>query len=397
MIAILYFLTIFLLEKIRGTTFFKPFVRDFISDYAYPIATIFWVGFSHIPGVLADTDITNLPVTTAFYPTRPRPYVWLVEFWHLPVRWVFVSLPLGMLITLLFYYDHNVSSITAQARHFPLKKPAGFHWDFFLLGWTTFISAFIGIPFPNGLVPQAPVHTDALTTYEDQLKVVHTDDDETLHQKSTVALYVTEQRISHFLMGLALVGTMTGPLLTVLQTMPRAIFAGVFFIVGSGGILGNPIVERFLFLFKEHRFINPGDPLLKVRERKIGLFIFWQLLGYAMSVAISQTIAAIGFPVIITALIPFRTYMIPKMFSAEELSILDALTADADVVLASLGGKPVMREERMSSSEESIDEEKDMEAVGDEHSSSGGVRQRYPKRSGGEPGLDRAKSREEKS
>lgn len=48
----------------------------------------------------------------------------------------------------------NISSLTAQARQFPLKKPAGFHWDFFLLGCTTFIGGIIGIPFPNGLVPQ---------------------------------------------------------------------------------------------------------------------------------------------------------------------------------------------------------------------------------------------------
>lgn len=46
------------------------------------------------------------------------------------------------------------------------------------------------------------------------------------------ATAVVEQRVSHFLMGLALIGTMTGPLLTVLATMPRAVFGGVFFIVG---------------------------------------------------------------------------------------------------------------------------------------------------------------------
>jgi hypothetical protein len=33
-------------------------------------------------------------------------------------------------------------------------------------------------------------------------------------------------------MGLALIGTMTGPLLVVLHTMPLALFAGVFFVVG---------------------------------------------------------------------------------------------------------------------------------------------------------------------
>ena len=34
------------------------------------------------------------------------------------------------------------------------------------------------------------------------------------------------------------------------------------------------------------------------------------------------------------------------MFTAEELAVLDALTADNEVVLASLGGKPVMPERR---------------------------------------------------
>ena len=33
-------------------------------------------------------------------------------------------------------------------------------------------------------------------------------------------------------MGLALIGTMTGPLLIVLHTIPLAVLAGVFFIVG---------------------------------------------------------------------------------------------------------------------------------------------------------------------
>ena len=82
-------------------------------------------------------------------------------------------MPIGFLMMLLFYFDHvsrplfmslslyrlmlfekNVSSITAQAKQFPLKKPGGFHWDFFLLGCTSFIAGIIGLPLPNGLVPQ---------------------------------------------------------------------------------------------------------------------------------------------------------------------------------------------------------------------------------------------------
>lgn len=54
----------------------------------------------------------------------------------------------------------------AQGSEFPLKKPPAFHWDFFLLGITTFISGLLGIPAPNGLIPQAPLHTQSLVITE---------------------------------------------------------------------------------------------------------------------------------------------------------------------------------------------------------------------------------------
>jgi boron transporter len=68
------------------------------------IGTIFWVGFSHIPGTLKSANITKLPITRAFYPTQSRP--WLIDFWNLSAKWIFVAMPFGLLVMLLFYYDH---------------------------------------------------------------------------------------------------------------------------------------------------------------------------------------------------------------------------------------------------------------------------------------------------
>jgi hypothetical protein len=81
---------------------------------------------------------------------------------------------------------------------------------------------------------QAPVHTDSLTIYKTDLKIIPTSEgeDTEIRQPIVKAIAVVEQRVSHFLMGLGLIGTMTGPLLIVLHTMPAAVFAGVFFIVG---------------------------------------------------------------------------------------------------------------------------------------------------------------------
>ncbi|KAF2637271.1 HCO3 transporter family protein [Massarina eburnea CBS 473.64] len=344
LIAILYFGSVYGLEKLGSSVIWKPWFRSILADYAYVFPTLFWVGFSHIPGTLKSTHVTFVPTTKAFQPTQPRN--WVIDFWNLDVGWVFVALPFGFLTMLLFYYDHarlpTLPILTAQARQFPLKKPAGFHWDFFLLGCTTFVAGVIGLPMPNGLVPQAPVHTDSLTIYETRLDIVKTKDHDITEIRKPVveATAVVEQRVSHFVMGLALWGTMTGPLLVVLHTMPAAVFAGVFFVVGWGSIETNGILQKLIFLQSEHRFVSPSSPLIDIPRRKICLYIMLQIIGVAVTVAISQTIAAIGFPVLIIALIPLRTFLMPRWFSVEELSVLDDLTANNKAVLASLGRRP---------------------------------------------------------
>ncbi|CVK85072.1 related to human band 3 anion transport protein [Fusarium mangiferae] len=345
LIAILYFGTVYGLEKIGSSTIWKASARTLLADYAYVFGTIFWVGFSHFPGNINSTHIERVPITRAFYPTQSRS--WLIDFWNLEAKWVFVAMPFGLLIMLLFYYDHNVSSITAQARQYPLKKPGGFHWDFFLLGCTTFLSGILGLPMPNGLVPQAPVHTDSLTIYETELQIIPTSGGENQEIRRPIvrATAVVEQRVSHFLMGLGLIGTMTGPLLVVLRLMPAAVFAGVFFVVGWGSIESNGILQKFIYLQSEQRFIQRDEPIIRVRRRKVSLYIALQFIGVAACVAISHTIAAIGFPVLIILMIPLRILVVPRWFTLKELQILDDFTATNKTVLASLGGKPVLPED----------------------------------------------------
>jgi len=70
----------------------------------YQFCTLFWVGFSHIPGTIKSARMARVPITEAFKPTQPRS--WLIDFWRLDVKWVFVAMPFGFLVMLLFYYDH---------------------------------------------------------------------------------------------------------------------------------------------------------------------------------------------------------------------------------------------------------------------------------------------------
>ncbi|KAH6669831.1 HCO3 transporter family-domain-containing protein [Halenospora varia] len=100
-IAILYFGTVYTLERLGSGV-----LANSLSNF-FKIATIFWVGFAHIPGTLKRAAISTLPITRAFYPTQQ--WGWLIDFWTLEVKWVFTTMPFGFLVMLLFYYDHASS------------------------------------------------------------------------------------------------------------------------------------------------------------------------------------------------------------------------------------------------------------------------------------------------
>jgi len=130
--------------------------------------------------------------------------------------------------------------------------------------------------------------------------------------------------------------------------MPRALFAGVFWAVGFSGLTAMNITQNILYCLTEKRFVDPSDQRTTLKKSRIMYYVFWQMLGVTFSLGVSFTRAAIGFPVIIISLIPLRWILMPRLFTEHELLVLDAPTADADTVLASMGGRPTLPEVRMA-------------------------------------------------
>ena len=243
---------------------------------------------------------------------------------------------------LAFFLEHYtncsiVSSLIAQGTEFPLRKPAGFHWDIFLLGLTTGIAGLLGIPFPNGLIPQAPFHTTALCV----TRQVHDESESDPNSKghtTRIVDHVVEQRVSNLAQGLLTLGTMSGPLLIVLHLIPRGVLAGLFFVMGVQALQANGITNKLLYLASDKNLTPASNPLKRLqRQQAIWFFVALELIGFGATFAITQTIAAIGFPIIILLLIPVRTFLLPKYFTNEELGVLDAPTA-SPFTMESVGG-----------------------------------------------------------
>ena len=140
----------------------------------------------------------------------------------------------------------------AQGSEFPLRKPPGFHYDFFLLGITTFIAGLLGLPAPNGLIPQAPIHTASLVVWghpmndkrdqENDVEAKPLEGDDR-YRPQEVAVSVVEQRVSNLAQGALCLVLLTGPFLHVLSLIPRGVLAGLLYVdrFGSGQNRLTPI------------------------------------------------------------------------------------------------------------------------------------------------------------
>ncbi len=90
---------------------FSHAVRVFCKDYGTPLTVVFFTGFVHI-GRMRGVALDRLPTGIAFAPTAPaadgRDADWLVRFWqHISVGDAFLAVPFAVLLTILFYFDHN--------------------------------------------------------------------------------------------------------------------------------------------------------------------------------------------------------------------------------------------------------------------------------------------------
>lgn len=102
--AALVFAIAYFCGEIAKSTLFNHYVRVFIQDYGTPLTVVFFSGFVHI-GRMKDVSLDYLPTTGSFSPTADRG--WLVDFWNVRVSDIFLAIPFALLLTILFWFDHN--------------------------------------------------------------------------------------------------------------------------------------------------------------------------------------------------------------------------------------------------------------------------------------------------
>ncbi|KAL1860074.1 hypothetical protein Plec18170_002023 [Paecilomyces lecythidis] len=280
----------------------------------------------------------TLQVSTTFRPTSPERDRFFVEFWKLPVGWIFGAIIPGLIITILFFFDHEVSSIICTIDRYGTRKPGGFAWDIVLLGTTTALCGILGIPPANGLLPQAPLHSESLMHAEREQVTVTVDGEEKVETREVRRVY--EQRWSSFLHAGGILIFVSPPFMHVLGLTPTSVLAGLFMFMGEQSLSVNPILYRTFYLLtppSELPALPPAlgstshsdsssesSPAKRPSYLPVHIYTVLQIVLTVVIFIVTLTRGAPVFPVLIIALVPFRLLVMKRWWNREVLRFVDA-------------------------------------------------------------------------
>lgn len=308
-------------------TLFSRQVRTFLTSYNMAIVVIIVTALSFLPGA----DLDGIERVNVVAPWNWQPSVnkagetrpWIVHPTEgISTKGIFGALFPAFMLYLLFFIDHNISSILTQAPKYNLKKPASYHWDFFCLGLTIIPCGILGLPPGSGLIPQAPLHTRALATR----KIV-----EKHGVKQEVTTFVEEQRWSA--LGQAMMMFVALSLFSVISWIPKGALFGVFLYLGVGAMHGNEIFHHITLSFTYAKK-RPQVPIVtNVSWRTVQLYTFVQVSCAAAIFGVAH-FASVGFifPALVGALVPIRSFFVSRCFSDKDLEYLDPISETEEEV-----------------------------------------------------------------
>lgn len=374
-------------RQARSWLYFKGWARSFLADYGVPLLVVIWsaVGYCVNSGTPS-----GIPRRTRIPNTWDEKTNWTVarDMGQVPGVYIAGALVPALVITILFYFDHSVSSQLAQTADFNLRKPSAYNWDLLLVGFMTFACGIIGIPPVNGVLPQAPMHTRALATLKMQMVKTRLQKTAIQHQDqpradvmilmveqakkmgsraadtiqaalshelgqstndfphgltkpadefdlvrdidAVLPMEVQEQRVSGLLQSLLVAVCL--PLTPLIKFCPVAVLWGYFAYMALDSLPGNQFWQRILLLGSDkslyYKLLSEGHVafLETVPFKAIAFFTVLQFIGLAAVYVVSSWTGIVGviFPVMIMALVPIRRYIMPYIFSSHTLHELDA-------------------------------------------------------------------------
>ncbi len=136
-------------------------------------------------------------------------------------------------------------------------------------------------------------------------------------------LSVQETRLTHFFVHALVLASIFA--LNVIKLIPVPVLYGVFLYMGLVSLGTNQFWGRVTMFFMQPSKY-PEEPYTKyMSPKRMHIYTLCQLALFVLLYAVKSIKSiAIAFPIIIAACIPVRLYILPRIFSEDELIVLDS-------------------------------------------------------------------------
>lgn len=307
--------------------FYSQLARNLISDFAVVISIIMMTVIANVVFKNTPTETLNVPSTFAptyscctqecvtnwpsECPDQEEPWgqrPWIVDLFNLNGKeWVpFMAAGPAVLAFILVFLDDGITWHLINSPVHKLTHGAAYNYDTLVIGGVIAVNSILGLPWLVAATVRSLTHIHAMAEKSPQGKI----------------LSMQETRLTQ--LGIHLLCTATIFALDILKLLPVPVLYGVFLYMGLTSLTTNSFWHRLTMFFMQPS-MYPKEPFTQyMKANRIHLFTIIQLSLFVLLYTVKAIKAiAIAFPLIIALCIPVRLYLLPRIFSEEELIMLD--------------------------------------------------------------------------
>ena len=301
------------LSNFRRSPYLLEWVREFLADFGPAIAIFAMSGLALL---LYTVDLPALPVPDRLEPTADRS--WLVNPLDAPMWVWFASALPAMLLTLLVWFNQNITARLINSPDNKLLKGPAYHWDIAVMGTLLGLMSMFGLPWVVGAVVRSLNHVKSLERTKG----------------GGPGLGVLENRVSNIAIHLLIGGSLFA--LPLLSYVPMAVLFGVFLFMGVGTLGGNQFADRLKLWVMDPQKYPETHYLRAVPKRVIHIFTFVQLVCLALLWVVKSSVIGLAFPFFVAMLVPVRM-LLGRFIEPEHIALLDGDEVPADEEFREVG------------------------------------------------------------
>lgn len=316
------------LRSIRYSSFCcSDQARSIVTDFAITLSVGLFTALQHTVFKTVETEELNVPDTFAptfqccteacttswpdDCPTQESAFgrrPWLVDLLDLNGKTYAIFLAAGpaALAFILAFLDNGITWHIVNHPSNKITHGEAYNYDTCISALMVAVNSMLGLPWLVASTVPCIMHVMAMSD----------------KAQSGEILSIQESRLTGFFTHVLVAGSIFA--LSVIKLIPMPVLYGVFLFMGLVALPAQEFWQRILLVFQQPSK-HPSTPYTDHLEiKRIHFYTLIQLVFFVLLYTVkSVKTIAIAFPLMILLCIPARIYLLPKIFTKDELILLD--------------------------------------------------------------------------